>query len=211
MAIDAGADSIEWNEEILGRRPVQERSRLKVEQILDVSAQAIARDGPYALNLNKVAKEAGVNVATVYQFFPNKNVVIARLALRAFDEFYDSVRRALDDVDDAVGAQQVFERFVWALYEESRSATFFRELWAIIEADRNLNYLNRRDDERLARLYAQERLQNSDEVHLGRVMRRMIIIFGMLRSAIRHAISCDENEGAIIIEEAISIALNTFE
>lgn len=197
--------AIEWDESILGRKALQKRSQEKVEKILEFSATAIERDGVYALNLNKVARDSGVNVATIYQFFPNKNAVIARLAVREFDENYDRVRAALDEVQNSADVKRICVESVFTYYQKSRDVRFMKELWAIIEADRNLSGLNRKDDERLARLIADVIVGFDPEVDRERVFRRILLGLGMIAAAIRHAMLCDETEGQAIMAEASDV------
>lgn len=61
------------------KRPQQERSRLTVEAILEAAAQVLERDGYDALTTTRVAERAGVSIGTLYQYFPDKAVVVAGL------------------------------------------------------------------------------------------------------------------------------------
>ncbi len=195
-------DADDWDEEILGRTPLQDRSRRRVERIMEFSRRAIERDGVYALNLNSVAKEAEVNVATVYQFFPSKGAVIARLALREFDENYDRVEKAAAKCESAEDVRTMFaEAFVTA-HRNSGDATFLRELWAMMEADRDLQRLNQKDDDRLARLLTETYIRFSPDADADQVRNRILLLLGMSAFAIRTALTLSENEGERLIEEA---------
>lgn len=55
------------------RRPVQSRSQATVEAVLQATAYILVRDGYARLTTNRIAERAGVNIASLYQFFPNKN------------------------------------------------------------------------------------------------------------------------------------------
>ncbi|MBV7257373.1 TetR family transcriptional regulator [Pacificimonas sp. WHA3] len=192
----------DWDEEILGRWPLQDRSRRRVERIMEFSRKAIERDGVYALNLNNVAKEAEVNVATVYQFFPTKNAVIARLALREFDENYDRVEKAAAQCASAEDVRTMFtEAFVTA-HRNSGDATFLRELWAIMEADRNLQRLNQKDDDRLAQLLTETYMRFAPGADAEQVRNRILLLLGMSAFAIRTALTLNRNEGERLIAEA---------
>jgi AcrR family transcriptional regulator len=76
------------------KRPTQARARARVELILDATAMLLERDGYDALTTNAIAQAAGVNVASLYQYFPNKQAIMAALAQRmatawlgVFDQF----------------------------------------------------------------------------------------------------------------------------
>lgn len=63
--------------------PSQARSTATLDLIL-ASARAILEEkGIQALNTNAVAERAGVNVATLYRYFPNKNAILRELLERA--------------------------------------------------------------------------------------------------------------------------------
>jgi AcrR family transcriptional regulator len=62
------------------RRPLQTRSRRSVRKVLDAALEVLMEDGLPGLNTNKVAARAGVNVATVYSYFPDKLSIVRQLA-----------------------------------------------------------------------------------------------------------------------------------
>jgi len=64
------------------KQPKQERATATVDAILQAAAYILIRDGWGALNTNKVAKRAGVNIASVYQYFPNKQAIVVELQRR---------------------------------------------------------------------------------------------------------------------------------
>jgi AcrR family transcriptional regulator len=78
--------------------PTQERSRRRVEQILDAAAAVVVRDGVEALSTQEIAREAGVPVASLYQYFADKDDVLLALAGRDMDEMDAEVATALGEV-----------------------------------------------------------------------------------------------------------------
>jgi AcrR family transcriptional regulator len=69
------------------RRPSQERSRDRVERILDATAALLAGDTPVdKITTAAIAEEAGVPIGSVYQYFPNKLAVLAELARRVMEQ-----------------------------------------------------------------------------------------------------------------------------
>jgi len=74
------------NEPISPRKtPRQSRSRETVEAILGAAARVLARESLEGFNTNRVAEMAGVSVGSVYQYFPNKDALMAALIERAQD------------------------------------------------------------------------------------------------------------------------------
>lgn len=68
------------------RRPVQARSTATVEAIVQAAAQVFARHGYAAGTTNRIADRAGVSIGTLYQYFPNKDVILIALIERHIRE-----------------------------------------------------------------------------------------------------------------------------
>lgn len=74
--------------------PTQARSRMMVETILKTTATVVVKHGYAGTNTNLVAQRAGVSVGSVYQYFPNKDALIAAL----YERHAQSVNRVILDV-----------------------------------------------------------------------------------------------------------------
>jgi AcrR family transcriptional regulator len=64
------------------RTPLQDRSRRRVEQILDAAAQVFIDRGYDAATTEEIARLAGTSIGSVYQFFPNKLAIFNAIAVR---------------------------------------------------------------------------------------------------------------------------------
>ncbi len=61
------------------KRPSQARSVATFSSILDASTEIIVERGVQGLNTNLVAERAGVNIGTVYHYFPDKTAILVEL------------------------------------------------------------------------------------------------------------------------------------
>ena len=61
------------------KRPRQARSRATVDTILAAAARILVRRGFDGFTTNEVAEVAGVSIGSLYQYFPNKEAVVAAL------------------------------------------------------------------------------------------------------------------------------------
>ena len=68
------------------RTPRQDRSRDTVEAIVEAAAQVFERHGYPAGTTNRIAQRAGVSIGSLYQYFPNKDALVAELARRHIAE-----------------------------------------------------------------------------------------------------------------------------
>ena len=64
------------------RTPRQARAGSTVDAILDATLQLLEADGPEKLTTNHIAARAGVSTGTIYQYFRDKNAILAALAER---------------------------------------------------------------------------------------------------------------------------------
>jgi AcrR family transcriptional regulator len=68
------------NEKSSRRSPTQRRSKDTVEAILQATARILVRDGPDAATTNRIAKEAGVSIGSLYQYFGSREAIVTALA-----------------------------------------------------------------------------------------------------------------------------------
>ena len=83
------------------RAPRSRVGKVSVEALVDAAALLLERAGVAGLTTNRVAELAGVSVGTLYQYFPNKEALVAAL----FDRNTALYERAL-----AAAMTRAFER-----------------------------------------------------------------------------------------------------
>jgi|GEM_PF-818063 len=90
------------------RNPTQERARATVDAILEAAARIIEREGVAHLKTNQIAREAGVSIGSLYEYFSGRDPIVRALC----DRHLDGVRQIIDaafeqladaPLDDAVG------------------------------------------------------------------------------------------------------------
>ena len=67
------------------RRPRQVRAELTRDRILAAAAHIFAEHGYAAGTTNHIAEQARVSIGSLYQYFPNKDAILAELLLRHID------------------------------------------------------------------------------------------------------------------------------
>lgn len=101
------------------KRPSQARSRERIERILDATAELLEAAGVEGVSTRLVAARAGVNVATIYQFFPNKYAVLNALAERTAGKllkgYLDLVGSIEPDAPIAETAEKINRGFIAAV------------------------------------------------------------------------------------------------
>lgn len=88
--------------------PLQARSRVTVDVVLEAATQVLERDGEGGFNTNSVAERAGVSIGTVYRYFPDKQAILAAMAEREAS----AQRQALPLLLDSASADLAPDRAV---------------------------------------------------------------------------------------------------
>ena len=131
------------------RRPQQERSKTRVETILDVALELVVEQGSEALAMREVARRAGVQISSIYQYFPSKAHIIRELAKRNLARvrllLQDEVQRLLAQFDGAPPVGEAVERLVDAYFAHYRDQPDALAVWAGAQSDHGLRELDLED------------------------------------------------------------------
>lgn len=70
----------------LRKRPNQSRSRALVDAVAQACLHILDKEGEAALTVARIAEVSGAAVGSIYQYFPNKDAIVAMLYERVLDE-----------------------------------------------------------------------------------------------------------------------------
>jgi AcrR family transcriptional regulator len=92
--------SVDLNETISKKRrvPQQSRSRDRVVRILDAAAALVCEDGVEALSTRAIAERAEIPVASLYQYFADKDEILLALVGRDIDEMDAQIARDIREL-----------------------------------------------------------------------------------------------------------------
>ena len=85
--------TVDLNENLTKKRrvPQQSRSRDRVVRILDAAAALVCEEGVDALSTRSIAERAGIPVASLYQYFADKDEILLALVERDIAEMDEQV------------------------------------------------------------------------------------------------------------------------
>jgi AcrR family transcriptional regulator len=106
--------------QIRRRKPVQDRASSTVEVLLEATAQILLSQGYERASTNEIARRAGVSIGTLYQYFDNKEALVAELARRHFGRIEAVVLEHLVP-DDAADLRAMVTRLLRALVAVHRN------------------------------------------------------------------------------------------
>jgi AcrR family transcriptional regulator len=129
----AAADPDGESADAYRRRPRQSRGQKRVELLLDAAAAVIAESGLDAATAEAIALRARTAKGSLYQFFPNRDAVLAALALRYADEMRAIHERAFPVDPQGLALDRLIDRIVRPLAEFHDRNPAFRRVFATIE------------------------------------------------------------------------------
>lgn len=71
--------------------PVQARSKASFDAIIQACAWILVEEGYAAATTNRIAEKAGVNIASLYEYFPNKESIVAVLTERELNKYVQAI------------------------------------------------------------------------------------------------------------------------
>ncbi|MEO6605562.1 MAG: TetR/AcrR family transcriptional regulator [Aeromicrobium sp.] len=110
----------------LRKTPRQERSRAMVERIIAAGQTVLLRDGYEKASTNRVADEAGISPGSLYQYFPDKDAILAAVIDRYAADLSSQLTAVLADRLDEPGPALVRASFNGLLDVLSENIEFLR-------------------------------------------------------------------------------------
>lgn len=108
------------------KEPRQERSIATVEAILQAATYILVKRGWDAFTTNEVAQKAGVNIASLYQYFPNKESIVAELQRR----HVQALARHWPEVTPELSLSESLRVMLEAVVQEHRVAPALHRVFA---------------------------------------------------------------------------------
>jgi len=100
------------------KSPIQQRSRLTVDQILEAAARVFAKRGYAGATTNHIAERAGVSIGSLYQYFPNKDTILVALHARHMESASEVLRRMMEEaLREKAAPEHLLRRFVRQIIE----------------------------------------------------------------------------------------------
>jgi len=102
------------------KKPTQSRSKVTFNAVLQATAQILGRDGIKGLSTNRIAERAGVSVGSLYQYFPNKESILATMVERYLKKRFQMVINELKK-DQSKDLEKIVEAIIEVIVENKKS------------------------------------------------------------------------------------------
>ncbi len=127
------------------KEPVQARSRARVDTILNVAKDIILEMGSDGLKMSALAKQAKVPIGTVYQFFPNKSVVIHTLVTTTMAQSRARLEAQFEGIKSLEDAANRLDPIVRGYCQFLKEEPVVRSILGSTQGDKTLQALDQED------------------------------------------------------------------
>ncbi len=108
--------------------------------ILEATARLLVTEGFHNLSTNRIAEVAGVSVGSLYQYFPNKEAIVAAVVDEFADRQFDTLAAELADIDFDTDMETAVFKLIRSMLEAKRqepelSKVLFEELPPVGQID----------------------------------------------------------------------------
>ena len=182
------------------RQPTQERSKKRVDAILEASKQLIAEKGSAKLKIHDIAERAGVTPASIYQYFPSKNSIMLALVESVLEATQSKLINKIPEMTSMTEACKVLQTLIEEHYQVYLNDPALLDVWMIISADKSLQKLDLEDSRKTSELIMSCVIQFYDEKYCGKISEMSFLLAHMAGAAIRMAIPLGAVEGRSIID-----------
>lgn len=111
------------------KEPRQARSKASVQAMVQACARILERRGYAGLSTNAIAEVAGVSIGSVYEYFPGKDAIVARLVQDMVTEARAMLEGRLALTDSRNDLNSAMRYFLGAIYRLMRK---HRELLRVL-------------------------------------------------------------------------------
>lgn len=100
------------------KAPRQQRSRERVERILNSTRQLLREQGLEAITTTAIAQHAEIPVGSLYQYFPDKKAILCQI----YAQYLEEVRAVMAEVLDSQSGKGFDSKVNAAIYKAVRKA-----------------------------------------------------------------------------------------
>lgn len=141
MKQNSGTETEVIGAAILRRTPSQSRAQEKIRRIAECATALIATKGSDSLKMSEIAQQAGISIGALYQYFPDKSVLIRYL----FESCNAQSRQCIEDglaeantIDELIVA---FNALIDDYLALVRLEPAMRDIWSATQTDKTLSKL----------------------------------------------------------------------
>lgn len=193
------------------RQPAQQRSRERLDRILEVAQQLIAEKGSEHVTMSEIAELAEISIGSLYQYFPDKRAIVRTLAELYAAESRRCVRDALEAVRDRKELLDAFAGLVDQYYEIVLDKPVMRDISSALRSDKELMSMEIAESRACGALLAAAIRRVTPRTDARRVNALAFLIWQMGEETVRLAVAHKRGEGALLVDAYKRMSLRAIE
>ena len=183
----------------LRRMPSQQRSRERVERMLNCAAGLIADQGSDAMKMSEVARLADISIGSLYQYFPDKSAIIRALAEHYGAECLKCIEDGLAGVTSLDALCEAMGTLTDVYYALFLAEPVIRDIRFGTQADKSLQDLEITESRESGALLSDALLRVAPNADDSSVRAACFLIMYLGEQTMRLAISVPPDEGAVLV------------
>ncbi|SAL41466.1 TetR family transcriptional regulator [Caballeronia peredens] len=203
--------SVEAEMSAARRQPAQQRSRERLDRILEVAQQLIAEKGSEHVKMSEIAELAEISIGSLYQYFPDKRAIVRTLAELYAAESRRCVREALDAVRDKAQLLSAFSALVDEYYEIVMDKPVMRDISSALRSDKELMSIEIAESRACGALLAAAIRRVQPHVDSKRVNALAFLIWQLGEETMRLAVAHKRSEGVLLVDAYKRMSLRAIE
>tara|TARA_R110002110_G_scaffold342955_2_gene553019 strand:+ start:191 stop:826 length:636 start_codon:yes stop_codon:yes gene_type:complete len=180
------------------RVPRQQRSRDRYETILQTARELIAERGNDGVSMREIALAAEVPIASVYQYFSDKNALLWTL----FSSVVESLEKQWDEARESATSVQALDEAAMALFDafvgHCDQDPAFAKLWLSVQANSVLAELDHAFNLRIAESYTAKIVAMDPAQDREAVWNRVLLMSTLSSTALQLAVQMPGNKDKIL-------------
>lgn len=182
------------------REPSQDRSKVRVQTILDTASNLILEDGFANLKVKKIAERAHITMGSIYQYFPDRSDILKHLAEQLFTHIRKLIEEEISEIENVESTESAIDNIIDSIYRFFRSEPVYREIWYGIRTDKKLSSLDIEDTWENSRLLYDLFNQFILEKNRDDFEEKIFLASYLCNEIIILALSMDEEKGSNAIK-----------
>ena len=192
----------------LRRMPNQERSRARVEHMLNCAIKVIAEKGSEAMTMSEVARLADVSIGSLYQYFPDKSAIIRALAEHYGGECLRCIRDGLSEAQTLDALCDALNELIDVYYALFQAEPVIRDIYSGIGADKTLRDMEIAESRKSGALLSEALCRVAPDYDPECAASDCFLIMRLGEATMRLAISVAPDEGAKLVDAYKRMAVN---
>jgi len=182
------------------RAPTQQRSRERLERILNAASELIAKAGSDQMKMSEVAERAGISIGSLYQYFPDKAAIIRTLAERYALADRQCIADALAQVRDLDDLRRAYIDLIDTHYSMFLAEPVMRDISSGMQADKELMAIELNESRRNSALLADVMARLHPGIPKDKIAATAFLAWQLCEATMRLAISTNRTEGDALVE-----------